>query len=41
MIKKEFIPASQIFAALQHHGKANENKILHDISQIKWENYKF
>lgn len=33
MIKKESIPASQIFAAFQHHRKASKNKILHDISQ--------
>jgi hypothetical protein len=38
MIKKEFIPASQIFAAFQHHRKVS--KILHDISQ-KLREYKF
>lgn len=40
MIKKEFMSASQIFAAFQHHGKFGRNKILHDISQ-KTEDNKF
>lgn len=33
MIKKEFISASQIFAAFQLPGKVSKNKILYDISQ--------
>lgn len=42
MIKKEFISASQIFAAFQHHGEVSRNKILHDISQkIKERNINF
>lgn len=33
MIKKEFISASQIFAAFQHPGKVRKSKIFYDISQ--------
>lgn len=33
MVKKEFSSASQIFTALQHHGKVSRNEILYDSSQ--------
>jgi hypothetical protein len=38
MIRKEFIPASQIFVAFPHHRKTSKNKIFHDISQKQSEN---
>ena len=30
MIRKEFIPASQIFVAFPHHRKTSKNKIFHE-----------